>query len=67
MKRRMERVEVSVSENGKVVIQQDDDHNPEYSGSVELHPDQIDMVCEWLKEARDEAMKGQTERASLTR
>jgi len=56
MKRRMEQVEVSVSKDGKVVIEQPNEMNPEYSGYVELQPDQIDMVCDWLKQARDEAI-----------
>lgn len=57
MKRRMEQVEVSVSENGKVMIEQPDEMNPEFSGSVELQPEQVDMVCEWLKAAKEEALR----------
>jgi hypothetical protein len=54
MERRMEGVKVYVSDNNKVLIEQagplgDDD------GSVELHPDQIDVVVAWLKQAQVEA------------
>ena len=54
MERRMEAVKVYVSDNNKVLIERagslgDDD------GSVELYPDQIDVVVAWLKQAQVEA------------
>jgi hypothetical protein len=56
MKRKMEQVEISVTEAGRVLIEQPDPMDPDRGGCVELEPDQIDMVCDWLKEARAEAM-----------
>ena len=56
MKLRMERIDVSVNENGMVVIEQLDMKNPDYNGYVELQPDQIDVFCDWLKIARDQAL-----------
>jgi hypothetical protein len=53
----MEQVQVSVvPENGQVLIEQFDQESPEYSGSIKLQPEQIDMLCDWLRQARDEAI-----------
>lgn len=47
---------------------QPDEVSPEYSGSIELQPEQIDMLCDWLRQARDEAIALRaTKQASPTR
>lgn len=54
MERRMEAVRVYVSDNNKVLIEQADAPGND-DAIVELHPDQIDLVIAWLKEAQTEA------------
>jgi hypothetical protein len=52
----------------KILIEQPDEVSPEYSGSIELQPEQIDMLCDWLRQARDEAIALRaTKQASPTR
>jgi hypothetical protein len=56
MERRMESVNVSVNEQGMVQIEQENPVDPEGGACITLHPSQIDLVCEWLREASKEAL-----------
>lgn len=59
-KRRMQELEVFVNEHCDVVIGYDDAHD---SGQyVLMSPDQVDLVVEWLQEARDKARQALAER-----
>jgi hypothetical protein len=54
MNKKMEPVEVYVSDSNFVCIKTDD-----YGGGEQiilLHPSQIDLLIEWLNEAKTEAM-----------
>lgn len=55
MERSMERVKVSVNDDGMVVIEQADPLDETAGDYITLHPSQIELVCQWLREARDEA------------
>jgi len=55
MAKKMEEVEVYVGEDGSVIMKQP---NPSRGDStIVLNPLQIDIVVEWLKEAKEEALK----------
>ena len=55
MAKRMEEVEVYVGDDGSVIMKQP---NPSKGDStIVLNPLQIDIVVEWLKEAKEEALK----------
>ncbi len=54
MNRYMEQVEVSVSDNGFVLISQSGGGD---DVAIALHPDQVDTVIKWLQEAKEEAIK----------
>jgi len=56
MEWRMEQVEVNIGKKGMILVEQKDPLGNE-SPVIELHPSQIDVVCQWLKEARDEAVR----------
>jgi hypothetical protein len=53
----MKDVPVSVRPENMIVIEQDD-HRGDTS-IVVLHSDQSETVCKWMKEARDEAVRGE--------
>ena len=54
MAKRMEEVEVYVGEDNSVIMKQP---NPSRGDStIVLNPLQIDIVIEWLKEAKEEAL-----------
>lgn len=57
MPMRMESVEVHVGQQGHVVIKQAGP-GPEES-LVLLHPMQVDLVIEWLRACKDQAMKSE--------
>jgi hypothetical protein len=54
---RMEQVEVGITKLGMIRIEQSDSSLGDDPSIVVLHPSQIDVVCQWLKEARDEVLK----------
>ena len=55
MAKKMEEVEVYVGDDGSVILKQP---NPSKGDSIiTLNPLQIDIVVEWLKEAKEEALK----------
>jgi hypothetical protein len=55
MAKKMEEVEAYVGEDGSVVLKQP---NPTKEDSIIiLNPLQIDIVVEWLREAKEEALK----------
>jgi hypothetical protein len=55
MVKRMEEVEVDVNQDGYIELRQP---NPDHAQAIiTLSPYQIDMVIEWLKEAKEEALK----------
>ena len=55
MPKKMEEVEVYVGDDGSVILKQP---NPSKGDSIiTLNPLQIDIVVEWLKEAKEEALK----------
>lgn len=57
MLKTMLEVRVSVSE-GKIII--DGPETPQYdiNPSVEIHPDQVDILIGWLQEAKKEILDG---------
>lgn len=55
MAKKMEEVEVYVGDDGNVIMKQP---NPTKEAAlIVLNPLQIDIVVEWLKEAKEEALK----------
>ena len=52
---RMEQVEVGITKQGMIRVEQSDSSLGDDPSIVVLHPSQIDVVCQWLK--RDEALK----------
>ena len=55
MAKKMEEVEVYVGDDGSVIMKQP---NPSKGdATIVLNPLQIDIVVEWLKEAKEEALK----------
>jgi hypothetical protein len=55
MVKRMEEVEVDVNQDGYIELRQPNPDHPQTI--ITLSPYQIDMVIEWLKEAKEEALK----------
>jgi hypothetical protein len=55
MVKRMEEVEVDVNQDGYIEVRQPNPDHPQTI--ITLSPYQIDMVIEWLKEAKEEALK----------
>ena len=55
VEREMQQLKVYVSENGYICLQQEcfgtDD------SIISVHPDQVDLLLKWLKEAKDELQK----------
>ena len=58
MDRRMEQVEVNVTDDGMVEITQSD---MGHDDTIRLHPSQIPALCEFLKAAADEAANDRAE------
>jgi hypothetical protein len=55
MAKKMEEVEVYVGDDGSVIMKQP---NPSQGDAIiVLNPLQIDIVVEWLREAKEEALK----------
>jgi hypothetical protein len=51
----MEQVEVGISKAGMVMLSQES--TVDEPDVILLHPSQIEVVCQWLREARDEALE----------
>ena len=57
-KYKMEPLEVAVTNSGEIEIIQD--YSPhEESPLIRVMPDQVDILIEWLKKAKEEALKVQ--------
>lgn len=55
MARRMEQFEVDTTEEGMISIKQEN-----YTGDIStiiISPDQVEVLCQWLKEERDKNKK----------
>jgi hypothetical protein len=59
MEKHMEEVSVKTTEEGKILIVQD---NPVESrgDTISLEPDQVDVIIQWLQEAKAELEKKST-------
>ena len=66
MKKRMEAVEVFVNDDLYVMISDVHDVGAGAPNLVAVLPEQVDLLIEWLKEARDEALRHRKE-AAVTR
>ena len=54
MKRSMREISVSTTSEGCILIEGEFDHVQGTAASIELHPDQVDALIGWLKEAKKE-------------
>jgi hypothetical protein len=59
MEKHMEEVSVKTNEEGKILIVQD---NPvgDHDDTIILEPDQVDVIIQWLQEAKAEIQKKST-------
>ncbi|MBW8017134.1 MAG: hypothetical protein FVQ82_13190 [Planctomycetes bacterium] len=57
MKKKMEELEVYVSEENNVCIKGSYDIHAEVDSIVIMNPEQVDVVIQWLQEAKSEAMQ----------
>lgn len=55
MAKRMEAITVEADQNGMIRISQDDYGNGE--SLVIISPDQVDILCQWLKEEQENINK----------
>lgn len=56
MARKMESIKIETTKDGMISISQDDPYN-DVGDNIIISPDQVDILCQWLKEERDK-LKG---------
>ena len=56
MARKMESIKIETTKHGMISISQDDPYN-DVADQIIISPDQVDILCQWLKEERDK-LKG---------
>ena len=56
MTRKMEQIEVTTTGDGRISISQENPYN-DVGSSIIISPDQVDVLCQWLKEEKDKIMK----------
>lgn len=59
---RMEAVEVGLAKSGLVRIEQNRDHQREDPAVIVIHHSQVETLCDFLRQARDEAVEWEAER-----
>lgn len=52
MVRKMESIEIETTKHGMISISQDDLYG-DPDNQIIISPDQVDILCQWLKEERD--------------
>jgi len=52
MARKMESIKIETTKNGMISISQDDLYS-DTDIIIIISPDQVDILCQWLKEERD--------------
>lgn len=60
MKRIMREISVGINDDGMILIESPD-LDPQLFNSIEISPDQVDTICKWLKEAKEELLKSESE------
>lgn len=49
---KMESIKIETTEHGMISISQDDPYG-DVGNQIIITPDQVDILCQWLKEERD--------------
>lgn len=60
MEKRMEQLEVMTTKEGAIDIVQGDSFHGEENQVVRIAPDQVEILIQWLKEAKAEIMEKKT-------
>ncbi len=55
MQKEMTQLKVSLTDAGLVCLEQD--QYPDEPLLIQIHPDQVDLVCQWMQEAKS-SLKG---------